>query len=92
MVDIHLFIPKDQIAFVRFILEAYEGLAIQSSPPGSTKVVWQIPESRLGEAHRLLEALAKEAGVRLLESPEKPERLEKTMSSEKSESPDTLKE
>ena len=63
MVAIELYVPREQIAYVRFILEAYEGLAIQTSPPRSTQVTWHVPQSRLEEAQKLLKALSKEAGV-----------------------------
>lgn len=63
MVAIELYVPRDQIAYVRFILEAYEGLAIQTSQPRSTQVTWHIPKSRLEEARQLLTVLSKEAGV-----------------------------
>jgi len=65
MVAIDLYVPRDQIAYVRFILEAYEGLAIQTSLPRSTQVTWHIPQSRLGEARQLLTVLSKEAGLAL---------------------------
>ncbi len=69
MVYVDLFIPKDQIAYVKFILEAYEGLAVQSSMAGSSVVRWSVPQSRLKEALCLIEVLEKEAGVRIKEVP-----------------------
>ncbi len=65
MKSLDLIIPRDQIAYVRFILEAYEGLAVQTSDPGSSEVRWLVPESRLPEALRLLTVLGKEARVEI---------------------------
>lgn len=56
-------VPKDQIFYVRFLLEGYEGLTVQSSEPGSSVVTWEIPEGLLSEAEALAEALAEEVGL-----------------------------
>ena len=56
-------VPKDQIFYVRFLLEGYEGLTVQSSEPGSSVVTWEIPEGLVSEAEALAEALAEEVGL-----------------------------
>ena len=50
-------IPKNQIAYSRFILESYEGFGIQSTEAGSDVVTWSFPESRKEEVESLLQAL-----------------------------------
>ena len=56
-------LPKEQIGYVRSVVESYEGLAQMSSLPGRCEVEWLIPRSRLEEAERLSLALAAEAGL-----------------------------
>jgi hypothetical protein len=60
-------IPKDQIFYVKFLLEGYEGMVIQTSQPGSPVVSWEIPEGLATEAEALAEALADEVGLIRLE-------------------------
>jgi hypothetical protein len=56
-------LPMDQIGYVRFIVEGYEGLAQVSASAGQAEICWGIPRSRLSEANDLIEALAGEAGL-----------------------------
>jgi hypothetical protein len=62
-------IPQSEIGYVRFVLEGHEGLAIQTSPPRSNIVTWEVPRSRLDEALQLLDALREETGLERLDSP-----------------------
>ena len=62
-------IPKQDIFYVRFLLEGYEGLVTQTSEPNSTVVTWQIPASRLAEALGLAKALGEEVGLEILDEP-----------------------
>ncbi len=59
-------LPLDQIAYVRMILEAYDGLAVMSSEPGVGVIEWWIAPGREAEADALAAALAAEAGMRPL--------------------------
>ena len=60
-------LPIEEIGYVRFIVEAYEGTAIVSSLPGRGEMEWTIPASRCQEAQNLAEALSKETGLKLIE-------------------------
>jgi len=60
MVRLAFFLPKDQVGYARFILEAYDNLAIQTTAPGSTLVEWHMPADSEAEARALLDALLKE--------------------------------
>ena len=50
-------VPLDRIAYVRMIVEAYEGLAVMISARGSTVVEWQVAPGREEEAETLAQAL-----------------------------------
>lgn len=50
-------VPLEDIAFVRMILEAYEGLAVMVSERGSTRVDWHVAPGREEEAAELAKAL-----------------------------------
>jgi hypothetical protein len=52
--------PLSAIAYVRMILEAYEGLAVMTSRRGAGEVEWWIAPGREEEADRLARALAEE--------------------------------
>ncbi len=54
-------IPKDQIAYVRFVLEAYDGLAQVTSLPGRGEMEWLVPLELINTAEELAQALATEA-------------------------------
>jgi hypothetical protein len=56
-------VPMEQIAYVRFIVESYEGLALCTSLPGRCEMEWQVPRELLPEAQLLALALAREAGL-----------------------------
>ena len=59
---IHRFyrVEKSQIAYLRFIVESYEGLAQISSLPGRAEVEWTIPWDLKTQAEQLAKELAKE--------------------------------
>jgi hypothetical protein len=50
-------VPLEDIAYVRMILEAYEGLAVMVSERGSTRVDWHVAPGREEEADELARAL-----------------------------------
>ncbi len=60
-------IPKEEISYVRYLLEGYEGLVTQTSKPNATVVTWQVPASRLAEAKQLARALREECGLEILD-------------------------
>ncbi|MFH1132046.1 MAG: DUF4911 domain-containing protein [Pseudomonadota bacterium] len=63
-------LPKTQIAYVRFITEAYDGLVQVKSLPGRGEIEWIIPESQLEQAEALIRALEKEVGLVDIEKPD----------------------
>ncbi len=67
----HIFfrLPKKQIAYVKFIVESYEGLAQVTSLPGRGEMEWLIPDQLLQEAQGLAHALAAEVGMVLIPRP-----------------------
>jgi len=50
-------VPLEEIAYVRMILEAYDGLAVMVSERGSTRVDWHVAPGREEEAAELARAL-----------------------------------
>lgn len=67
-------VDRRHIAYFRFILEAYEGMATLSTLDAREgTVVLMIPECFAGDADGLLTALAGEIGLVEIEAPEKPE-------------------
>lgn len=56
-------VPLEHIAYVRMILEAYDGLAVMVSEKGSSKVEWWIAPGREAEAEVLARALAEEVAL-----------------------------
>ncbi|MCD6498414.1 MAG: hypothetical protein J7M25_08980 [Deltaproteobacteria bacterium] len=60
-------LPQSEIHYVRNVLEGYEGLATQTSRPGSNVVVWEVPLSRLEEALVLFGVLAEELAMERIE-------------------------
>jgi hypothetical protein len=56
-------VPLDQIAYVRFVVEAYDGLAQVTSLPGRAEMEWRVPDSMLAAAEKLAGSLADEAGL-----------------------------
>ncbi len=59
-------VPLRDLAYLRFLLEAYEGLGIQTSNAGSNLVTWHLPPSRIKEAEALLASLAEEIPLHML--------------------------
>lgn len=55
-------VPLEQIAYVRMIVEAYDGLALVHSPAADLGIIeWWIAPGREEEADRLARALVREA-------------------------------
>jgi hypothetical protein len=59
----HLYfrVPLEQIAYVRFVVESYDGLAQVTSLPGRAEMEWLVPIEQLVTAEELARALADEA-------------------------------
>ena len=76
---IHRFfrVSVDQLAYVRFIVEAYEGLAQTRSLPGRGEVEWVIPAALAGQAEQLARALGHEVDMRPIDRPAEWPRWEK---------------
>jgi hypothetical protein len=53
-------VPVEQIAYVRFVVESYEGLAQVTSLPGRTDMQWLVPIEHRSTAEALARALASE--------------------------------
>jgi hypothetical protein len=53
-------LDKGQIAYVRFIVESYEGLAQVTSMPGRGEVEWLVPLGMVEIAQQLAHALSNE--------------------------------
>jgi hypothetical protein len=60
-------VPLPAIAYVRMILEAYEGLAVMVSEKGRTVVEWWIAPGREAEAETLARALGEEVALSSIE-------------------------
>lgn len=58
----------EHIAYVRFIVEGYEGLAQVTSEKSQSEMEWLIPSSREQEAENLASALFIEVGLELIPS------------------------
>jgi len=56
-------VPLGEIAYVRFIVESYEGLAQVTSLPGRAEMEWIVPEEMIGPAEALAEALSREVAL-----------------------------
>jgi len=57
-------LPKSEIAYLRFTLESYDGLAfVRTLDPAQALVEIAYPPSRRQDAERLLAELQKEAGM-----------------------------
>ena len=56
-------LSRRHIAYVRFVLEAYEGLAQMTSEPGRAEVTWTVPASQVVAARALATALRAEVGL-----------------------------
>ncbi len=59
-------VSRREVAYLRFLLEGYDGLGIQTSDAGSNLVTWRLPPSRAAEADALLAALAGEISLQEL--------------------------
>lgn len=57
-------VPRESIAYVRMIVEAYEGLAVVVSPDAGRGIVeWWVAPGREEEAEALARVLSREAGL-----------------------------
>jgi hypothetical protein len=63
-------LPLEQIAYVRFIVESYEGLAQVTSLPGRAEMEWVVPTALAPLADSLARALALEAGLTAIARPD----------------------
>ena len=64
-------LDKDQIGYVKFVVEAYEGIAQVSSRAGRGEMEWIIPREMAQQADELARALEEEVGmVEILPDPE----------------------
>ena len=68
-----------QIAYVRFIIEAYDGLAQVTSLPGRGEMEWLVPDELIAQAEALASALAEEAGLTPIPRPEDWPELDPTL-------------
>jgi hypothetical protein len=63
-------VPLGEIAYVRAIVDGYDGLAVvRSIGPGRGEVEWIVAEGREAEAEALAARLAEEAGLTPIERP-----------------------
>lgn len=62
-------VARDQIGYLRFLLEGYEGLAQLYAVRGRDEVTLLVPVSRAEECRALLVALVDELGLRPLDMP-----------------------
>ncbi len=56
-------LPKAEIKYVKWLVEARDGLAVVSSPKGRGEMEWVVPEGMVEEAVALAEALEAEVGL-----------------------------
>ena len=56
-------VAREHIAYVRFLVEAYEGLAQVSSRRGQAEVCWVVPRGQREAAAALAQALRDEIGL-----------------------------
>jgi len=57
-------VPLEQIAYVRAIVEAYDGVAVIYAPdPRRGEIEWRIGEGLEDEAQQIADKLAREAGL-----------------------------
>jgi len=63
-------LPKAQITYVKFVVEAYGGLAQVFSVRGRGEMEWIIPREMEDQAQSLASALAEEIGMVVIPRPE----------------------
>ena len=56
-------VPSEHISYVRFLLEAYDGIAQVTSVRGQAEVQWIVPEGQREAAAELALALRDEIGL-----------------------------
>lgn len=68
---LHLFfeVPRHAIGYVRFIVEAYEGLAQVRSMPRRNLVEWIVPIGLVEQSRLLANALQNEVGLKAIDPP-----------------------
>jgi hypothetical protein len=60
----YFILPKSEIAYLRFVLESYDGIAfVRTLDPAQALVEIAYPPSRQDDAEKLLETLQKETGM-----------------------------
>ncbi|HWI40705.1 MAG TPA: DUF4911 domain-containing protein [Verrucomicrobiae bacterium] len=63
-------VPRSQVCYLKFILEAYDGLAtLTTVDPAPAVVSVTVPDALLAEAEPLLQSLAAELGMKELPAP-----------------------
>ena len=61
VVEVHLRVPPEQIAFVKFIFESYEGIAVvRTVDPAAAVIVLIIAADFIAVAREILDALKSE--------------------------------
>jgi hypothetical protein len=63
-------VELDQIAYIRFIVESYEGIAQMTSFPRRAEIEWVIPDSMMAHVNVLARALAEEICLVPISKPE----------------------
>ncbi len=67
----HFLVPRDEIGYLRFILESYDGLAfVRTLDSREALVEIAFPRSRCQDAEVLLAALADECAMQRMPPPE----------------------
>jgi hypothetical protein len=69
VVRLYFRLPLEHIAYVRFVVEAYDGLAQVTSLPGRTDMQWLVPVEQLAAAKELAQALAAEVPLAAIPCP-----------------------
>ena len=63
-------VPLEQIAYVRAVVEGYDGVAVvRARDPKRGEVEWVIGEGLNDEAEAIVQRLGKEAGLQEIEKP-----------------------
>jgi hypothetical protein len=72
LVERHLIVPRDQVAFVRYVLEAHEGLGLMHGD-GTGVIVLMAPDSQVHALDALIADLQAEGIVQAVLQPERPQ-------------------
>jgi hypothetical protein len=69
LVERHLLVPRDQVAWLRYVLEAHEGLGLMHGD-GTGVIVLMAPESQLAGLDALIADLVAEGTVQAVLHPQ----------------------